>query len=177
MTRTADAPGGTPRIVLVALEGDFDGVAVGTCGGRPLVYVGRTATVDGREIDHETIALPLLEAVNEAATRVFGHEWVTSLCRVFEINKRSTARDRIFKSGLPTFVLRSLAEMASDPTPRALGHAIMAGVDLRERSGSADRLPDLAAAAGEALSSIREQREIFRRQRDVPEEQPSWPAP
>ncbi len=78
---------------------------------------------------------------------------------------------RIVKFGLPASSLRALAELASHPTPRALGRAVIAGADLRDRTGSAAGLPDLSATAVQALDAVSEVREAYRRARPAPEAQ------
>ncbi|GJD66484.1 hypothetical protein [Methylobacterium frigidaeris] len=120
------------RIELLPIdEGLYDGVAVGTLDGEPLVYVERTAHVRGQRLAHKDIALALVDAVDVAASRVLGPEWSKPLAMVTGLNQRTCNRDRIERWGLPPWVLVLLARAAASEHPRALGHMLMACASLR----------------------------------------------
>lgn len=120
------------RIVLRPMPQPDDGVCIGTYDDVPLVMTGRAYRAGDVAISQEALGEDLVEAVDDAATQVLGHEWVTSLARLMQINRRSTSRDRIAKFGLPEYVLRFLADAAAHVHPRALGHALLCVEAIQE---------------------------------------------
>lgn len=121
------------KIVLQPMpQPDDGGVCIGTLDGVPLTYRDQNLFAGDRHITMQEAGGAFVDAVNEAATQVLGHEWVSSLARLMQLNKRTTSRDRIAKFGLPEYVCLFLAEAASHPHPRALGHALMCVEEIQE---------------------------------------------
>jgi hypothetical protein len=120
------------RIELRPMPQPPKGLCIGTLDGEPLVLVGREYHVGDRVLSQEDVAGPLVDAVDDAATRVLGHEWISSLARVMLINRRTTSRDRIARHGLPDYVYAFLAQAAAHPHPRALGHALLCVAELQD---------------------------------------------
>ena len=108
---------------------DAEGVCVGTLDGQPLVIRDRRLFAGGGEYDQAAASNAYVEAVDRAASEIFGSEWVSPLARLMQINRRSTAKDRIAKFGLPTYVLLFLGEASHHQYPRALGHFLL-GVEV-----------------------------------------------
>lgn len=113
------------RIHLRPMEQPSEGVCIGTLDGRPLFMQDRHLHCDGQWYQHAEVADAYVEAVDRAASAVFGSDWVTPLARLMQINRRSTAKDRIAKFGLPEYILLFLANASSYPVPRALGYALL----------------------------------------------------
>lgn len=110
-----------------------DGYVVGTLDGAPLALLpDRTYRAGGRTYRQEDLGEDFLEAVDKAATRILGHEWVSSLARLMRLNRRSTSKDRVSRQGLPPYVLRFLAAGVEHPFPRALGHALLCVEEILE---------------------------------------------
>jgi hypothetical protein len=159
------------------------GACIGTYDGEPVTLVGRDYHVGERVISQAEIGEDLVEAVDDAATRVLGHEWVTSLARLMQINRRTTSKDRIAKSGLPEYALMFLGEAAAHAHPRALGHALLCVVELQEAHTTATHTSgrpaavdiverNLATAATYrralyVLDEVMAEREMFRRRREA----------
>lgn len=171
------------KIVLQPMPQPPKGVCIGTLDGEPLTVLGRVYLAGGRELSHDEVGSALVDAVDEAATKVLGHEWVTSLARLMQLNKRSTSRDRVAKFGLPDYVLAHLAQMAAHPQPRALGHALLcveaiqgehttashasgrpAMVDVIERNEAASKTLRRALFV---LDEVLDEREAFRRKKEA----------
>lgn len=173
------------RIVLRPMPQPPKGVCIGTYEGEPITLVGRDFYVGEQVIPQSEIGEDLVEAVDDAATRVLGHEWVTSLARLMQINRRSTSKDRIAKSGLPEYTLLFLGEAAAHAHPRALGHALLCVVELQEAHTTASHTSGRPAAVDIAernsataatyrralhvLDEVLAEREAFRRRKD-----PEW---
>lgn len=171
------------RIVLKPMPQPAEGVCIGTYEGAPLTMVERSYVADGVLLAHEAIGEDLVEAVDDAATRVLGHEWVTSLARLMQINRRSTSKDRIAKFGLPEYVLLFLAQASAHSHPRALGHALLCVEEIQEgvvesrhatgrpaKVDTAQRDLDVRATTQRALAVVDEvlaERERFRARRDT----------
>lgn len=113
------------HIVLKPMPQSPGSVCVGTADGEPLSYRGRDLHVGDRLVSMAEIGEDLVDAVDRAATRVLGSEWVTSLARLAQVNRRTTSKDRIAKFGLPDYVLLLLGHAAAHEHPRALGHALL----------------------------------------------------
>jgi hypothetical protein len=116
------------KIVLKPLDLSVpaEGAIVGTLNGQPLLRIGREWRTPARDYTTDELGEALVEAVDEAATAVLGPEWVTNLARLSQLNRRSTSKDRIAKSGLPEYVLVWLGRAADSDFPRAIGHHLMA---------------------------------------------------
>lgn len=138
---TRGGPSGRPfdsRLAAMRIELRPDiqsphGVPVGTLDGDPLVYRGRIPYVAGRPYRQADIAPALAEAVDVAATSVFGSEWSTDLGKVTGLSRRTCGRDRIGQFGIPSWVLVLLGRMASHDCPRAIGYALLAVAELHDR--------------------------------------------
>jgi len=113
------------HIVLKPMPQSTGAVCVGTADGEPLTYRGRDLLVNDRPVTMADVGEDLVNAVDRAATRVLGSEWVTSLARLAQVNRRTTSKDRIAKFGLPDYVLLLLGHAAAHEHPRALGHALL----------------------------------------------------
>jgi hypothetical protein len=141
---------GGMRIVFQPMPPDPAGDVVGTLDGAPLVYVGRVPTVADVRYTHEEIGEAYLDALEVLAAKVLGGDWSRPLATVTGLNQRTTARDRIAKSGLPTWVIFMLIEAASHEHPRALGDLLCAVARLR---GLTDLRYGMGAAAAHARQS------------------------
>ncbi|MCG5249523.1 hypothetical protein [Methylorubrum extorquens] len=104
--------------------------AVGTLDGEVLTFVGRDAFVGGQPFPQGEIGEALAEAVEEAATALWGSDYLGSLSRVSGLNRRSVVGDRIARNGLPDWLLRILAYGAGHPAPRALGYLMLAAAEV-----------------------------------------------
>ncbi len=173
------------KIVLQPMpQPDDGGVCIGTLDGVPLTYRGQDLYAGDRHVTMQEAGSAFVDAVNEAATAVLGHEWVTSLARLMQLNKRSTSRDRIAKFGLPEYVCRFLAVASTHPYPRALGHALLcveaiqeAHTTARYTSGRPSQI-DLAGRDMDAQETMRRalaavdevlgERERFRARKETP---------
>ncbi|TXN41711.1 hypothetical protein FV232_17165 [Methylobacterium sp. WL30] len=109
------------KIILKSVPDQAEGIAVGTLDGFPLYYVGRTAHVDGRALQHGDIAEAMIDAVDYAAAQVLGGEWSKPLALVTGLNARTCNRDRIRQWGLPPWVLVLLGRASEHRHARALG--------------------------------------------------------
>lgn len=123
------------KVRLIPMPEMPDGTYVGTLDGAPLVYVGRTAHVDRRPLQHGEIAEALFDAIDYAAAKVLGGEWSKPLSLITGLNARTCNRDRIRQWGLPPWVLVLLGRAAAHQHARALGH-ILQGVALVHRDVS-----------------------------------------
>ncbi|MCJ2046342.1 hypothetical protein MKK58_17645 [Methylobacterium sp. J-078] len=131
------------KIVLCPMDqpSDGEGFCIGTLDGHPLIVHDRKLYASGREYEHGAVANAYVEAVDRAASEVFGSDWVTPLARLMQINKRSTAKDRIAKFGLPNYVLQFLAKASTYPVPRALGYALLCVEEAQETMSVTHRAP------------------------------------
>lgn len=127
-----------PRLILCPMPQPTKGVCIGTYEGQPLVVLGKHYVAGDRTLTQAEIGEELVEAVDDAASRVLGHEWVTSLARLTQLNRRTTSKDRIAKWGLPEYALKLLAEAAAHSHPRALGHALLAVVEIQDTCVTAE---------------------------------------
>lgn len=121
-----------PRLVLRPMPQPAEGTCIGTYEGAPLVMLERSYLANGVLLAQDAIGEDLVQAVDTAATRVLGHEWVSSLARLMQINRRSTSKDRIAKFGLPEYVMLFLAQASAHSHPRALGHALLCVEEIQE---------------------------------------------
>jgi hypothetical protein len=138
------------KIELKPMPASSAGIAVGMLDGQPLVYDGRTPLIAGQPFEHREIASALVTAVDEAATAVFGAEWVKDLALVTGLNVRTCQRDRILRYGFPATGLRMLGQAAAFDEPRALGHLLLAVANMYEARAVAGAFKTvLAATKGE----------------------------
>lgn len=107
--------------------------AVGLVDGAPLTFEGRVPHVGGRPVDLADIGEPLADAVEAAASALWGSDFTNSLARVSDLNRRTVTRDRYARNGLPTWLLRLLGRAAAAPAPRAMGYLLLAAVELVDR--------------------------------------------
>lgn len=126
--------------------------AVGTLDGQVLVAVGRELQVNGRVIPQDDVGDALAEAVEVAATALFGGDYLGSLSRVLGLNRRSTVNDRVARNGLPAWALHILGYAAGHPAPRALGHLMLAAAEIIDAEASATaRRAELGTLAHQGL--------------------------
>lgn len=120
-----------------------------------LTYDGRRPLVNGVPVDtDEAFRADMLDAIEQAAQRVLGAEWIGHLAMITGLTPRSCQRDRIGKSGLPAPVLQLLARSCAHPMPRALGFTMLA-VAHSWRDATAD--DDLSESQGRMSASAREE--------------------
>jgi hypothetical protein len=103
------------------------------------VYIGRKPGTREREFEHGEIAEALVEAVDKAATSVFGGEWSKPLALITGLNQRTCNRDRIRQWGLPPWVLLLLAKASAHPYARPLGDIMQGTARLHDMEHA--RLP------------------------------------
>ncbi len=188
-----------PRLELRPMPQPPKGACIGTLDGEPVTLVERDEYHVGRRIiTQHGMAQLLIEAVDDAATRVLGHEWINGLARLMQLNRRSTGRDRIARFGLPDYVLLFLGQAAAHPHPRALGHALMCVQELQDVHTTDRHASGRPAAVGTAernhaanatlrralhvLDEVLAEREVFRLRReaalaDNPESRDDLPHP
>jgi len=77
------------------------GGAIGELDGRPLISVGGKLRLAGEPVDRQAISDALVDAVHEAASRVFGSVWVKKLGLVAGLGLRRCQRDRIASLDCP----------------------------------------------------------------------------
>ena len=154
-----EAGGGPARVVLMPMPPDEAGTAVGTFDGRPLVFVGRMPTVGGVAVDRASLWPAVADALDVAASKAFGNEWITSLARVAGVSTRTLARDRVVRFGVHPDVLVRAGVLATSDNPRALGQFSLAEWALRE-AGITDpvvlreTLTDCYASAAELMRCV-----------------------
>lgn len=107
--------------------------AVGLADGEPLTFEGRVPHVGGRPVELADIGEDLADAVEAAATALWGGDHTNALARVSDLNRRTVTRDRYARNGLPTWLLRLLGRAAAAPTPRAMGYMLLAATELVDR--------------------------------------------
>ena len=105
-------------------------LCVGTADGQPLSYVGRVPHIGMQPLEHAVIARALADAVDEAASAVFGGEWSTDLARFTGLNPRTVTHDRIMKFGLPPWALVVIGRAATDLCPRSYGYRLLSNAEL-----------------------------------------------
>lgn len=124
--------------------------AVGLVDGQPLTVEGRDAYAGGRPLTQEEIGDALAQAVEEAASALWGSDYLGSLSRVSGLNRRSVVGDRIARNGLPDWLLSILAYASGHPTPRALGYLMLAASEVLDATDEHPRA-DLAALSRQGL--------------------------
>lgn len=128
--------------------------AVGTLDGEVLTFVGRDAFVGGQPFPQGEIGEALAEAVEEAATALWGSDYLGSLSRVLGFNRRTVVGDRVARNGLPGWALQILGYGAGHPAPRALGHLLLAAAELLDQgplNAGTEAAPVAQARAGLAV--------------------------
>ncbi|MDH2309243.1 hypothetical protein [Methylobacterium brachiatum] len=136
------------RVVLCPIPEHPD--AVGTVDGQPLTVQGRDAYAAGHPLAQEEIGEALAAAVEEAASALWGSDYLGSLSRVSGLNRRSVVGDRIARNGLPDWLLSILAYAAGHPTPRALGYLMLAAAEALDATDEHPRA-ELAVLARQGL--------------------------
>ncbi|KQT80919.1 hypothetical protein ASG51_21215 [Methylobacterium sp. Leaf465] len=136
------------RVVLCPVPEHPD--AVGTVDREILTYAGRDAYAGGRPIAQEEIGEALAQAVEQAATALWGSDYLGSLSRVSGLNRRSVVGDRITRNGVPDWLLRILAYAAGHPSPRALGYLMLAAAEVLDADAEQARA-ELGALARQGL--------------------------
>ncbi len=165
------------RVGVVLVEGrDQPGArrvgAAGTFDGRPLVFVGRMPT-GGVAVDRASLCPAVADAMDVAASKAFGDEWITSFARVAGVSTRTLARDRVLRLGVHPDVLVRAGVLAASGNPRALGRFSLAEWALRE-AGMTDpvalreTLIDCHASAAELMRYVHEARSARGRGGGVP---------
>jgi hypothetical protein len=143
------------KIDLRPMPESREGLVVGTLDGAPLVFQGRKPVAADRVYEHHEIQQALLDAVDETAGALFGSEWPRPLSIVTGLNARSCAKDRVWKYGLPAWVLILLGKASAHDSPRALGDILLGVARIRDTHLTATTAPatsprDRDAIAGHA---------------------------
>lgn len=136
------------RVVLRPVQDHPD--AVGLVDGQPLTVEGRDAYAGGRPIAQEEIGEALAAAVEEAASALWGSDYLGSLSRVLGLNRRSVVGDRIARNGLPAWALAIIGYGAGAPVPRALGYLLLAAAEVLDATDEPPRA-ELAVLARQGL--------------------------
>ncbi|CAO4181414.1 hypothetical protein EEDFHM_03917 [Methylorubrum populi] len=101
--RREDGPLRLGRVLLDGREGE-------------LVYVGREPHLQDADglapLPREAYGVALVEALDELAGGIWGDDWSTAVAELSGMNRRSTARDRVRKHGLPPGVLDVVVRIA-----------------------------------------------------------------
>lgn len=113
-------------------------------------------------LDPAEVNRGLVQAVDEAGLRVWPGGWTHALPQAFGLNRRTTQRDRIERSGLNPAILKALGIAAGSHDADGLGVLMSALATYVERHaqglGVPDDLDDAAEAAANALSLMRDVR-------------------
>ena len=136
---------------------DLQEYEVGEVDGRyPLVYRGRLPHVAGQQVTHDDLAEALVPAVERAGEAILGGEWSKPLARITGLNQRTVNRDRIFKHGLPPWVLLLLATASQHEHARALGYVLLGVAEIYD--AERDAHPPRLDSEGRPLGAIPWQR-------------------
>lgn len=141
--------------------------AVGTLDGEPLLVVGRELRVGGRVVPQEEAGEALAAAVEEAASALWGGDYLGPLSRVLGLNRRTVVADRVARNGLPGWALSILAYGAGHPRPRALGHLMLAASELLDDAGEAPAAARRAELATLARQGLEDALALVARARDM----------
>ncbi|OAS23958.1 hypothetical protein [Methylobacterium platani] len=160
-----------PRAIPGAMRVAFHPVpehpdAVGTLDGAPLVVVGRELRVGGQTVPLEEAGEALATAVEGAATALWGGDYLGSLARVLDMNRRSVVSDRIARNGLPAWALAILGHGTGHPRPRALGYLLLAAAELIDDAGETPAAFRGADCAGLARQDLENALALVARARD-----------
>lgn len=142
------------RLVLKPMPQSVEGLCIGTFDGIPLHVNGMEATVDGRTFPVGLFGEDLLDAVDAAATPLFGGDWGTRLSLVTGLNRRTCSRSRIARNGLPADVLHFLAQASAGPCPAAIGDLMLAAAKIMRDTRPDDAVAHLDLLMGTVESSI-----------------------
>ena len=138
------------------------GCVIGDVDGRPLLNRDERLFIGEQPVRPSNLGEALVDAVDEAATRVFGPVWVKKLGVVAGLGLRRCQRDRIKRFGLPPLVLEILGAAAAHDNPRALGD-FMIGV-ARDYNADSNNAPacgpqqeaeELGASARNYVATVR----------------------
>lgn len=118
-----------------------------------LVYVGREPHLeepDGRvPIPRDAYGIALVEALDVLAGRVWGDDWSSAVADLTGMNRRSTARDRVRKQGLPPNALAAVVRIAQRHDARefaALVRAAARYLDANRAIGATSLFTDATSA-------------------------------
>lgn len=107
-----------------------------------LVYVGREPHVEGPDglvpLPREAYGVALVEALDRIAGAVWGDDWSSAVAELSGMNRRSTARDRVRKQGLPPRVLLAVVTLAERPDAREMSGIVRAAaryIDVHHTPG------------------------------------------
>jgi hypothetical protein len=140
------------KIDLKPMPESREGLVVGTLDGAPLVFQGRKPVAADRVYEHSEIQQALLDAVDEAAGALFGSEWPRPLSIVTGLNARSCAKDRVWKYGLPAWVLVLLGKAAAHDSPRALGDILLGVARIRDAHLAGTTVPETSSRDRDAIA-------------------------
>jgi hypothetical protein len=140
------------KIDLKPMPESREGLVVGTLDGAPLVFQGRKPVAADRVYEHSEIQQALLDAVDEAAGALFGSEWPRPLSIVTGLNARSCAKDRVWKYGLPAWVLVLLGKAAAHDSPRALGDILLGVARIRDAHLAGTTIPETSSRDRDAIA-------------------------
>ena len=141
--------------------------AVGTLDGQPLLVVGRELQVGGRPVPLDEAGEALAAAVEAAATALWGGDYLGSLARVLDLNRRSVVGDRIARNGLPAWALAILGYGAGHPRPRGLGYLLLAAAELLDDAGATPAAARGADCSGLARQGLDDALALVARARDM----------
>ncbi|KZB97769.1 hypothetical protein AU375_06099 [Methylobacterium radiotolerans] len=118
-----------------------------------LVYVGREPHLEGPDgrvpIPRDAYGVALVEALDALAGRVWGDDWSSAVAELTGMNRRSTARDRVRKQGLPPNALSGVVRIAQRHDARefaALVRAAARYLDAQRTIGATALFTDATSA-------------------------------
>ncbi|MDE4912281.1 hypothetical protein PQI07_16490 [Methylobacterium sp. 092160098-2] len=126
-----------------------------------LVYVGREPHLDGPDgripIPREAYGIALVEALDTLAGGVWGDDWSSAVADLTGMNRRSTARDRVRKQGLPPNALAAVVRIARRHDAREFAALVRAAARYldAQRAVGADSLFTDATTALVELRGLR----------------------
>lgn len=97
-----------------------------------LFYAGRQpyARWDGvsepEDLDKGAVTEAVADALEEVAAKIWGDDWSRALAEIAGINRRTTARDRIRKYGLPANVVLAVVNLAARDDAPELANLVRA---------------------------------------------------
>jgi len=122
----------------------------------------RVADGAAEPLDPADVNRALVSAIDEAGLKVWPGGWTHALPQAFGLNRRTTQRDRIERSGLNPAILRALGTVAGSHDADGLGLLMSALATYIERHaqgrGVPEDLDDAEEAAANALSLMRDVR-------------------
>lgn len=118
-----------------------------------LVYVGRDPHIEGpggrSPIPRDAYGIALVEALDALAGQVWGDDWSSAVADLTGMNRRSTARDRVRKQGLPPNALAAIVRIAQRHDAKefaALVRAAARYLDANRAIGAAALFTDATGA-------------------------------